>query len=1000
MTITTEHMDRLTATQSAPVPLAYGRHVVAGNLILRDDQAGQSVLFVALGEGEWDAAETVYLNGVALAASKFHFHPGKDGEVGTGGVDGDQKIDLWFPGGLQGTTFSRTAYIAILADDVIFAPTDDFDIRGIYRTRKVKTFDSIGTELSFAYSANPVWCALDLLLLREPQSRIDFASFAAEATYADATLTINTINYPRFECHVAFPRQVDLGRALEAVLATCRGYLVDDGGKISIGIDKARSGVHTLDMSNTRRGAFRHWNRDTRSQANRLRVKFRDLENDFAPTSLLVEREWHQELIGKVTEFELDIGNSYQQQARRLGEYFITRAVDDQMMVAATAAQDALHLQPGDVVNVENDLAPWDGQKAFEVIEATDGVGDERELLLQEYDGAAFPDTGEPKQDNDGGVITGPGTIPAGHVTNVSASENKFVTPQDGTLWSRVTVSWDLPSPLGTWGAVEIWARRLDGASMPIEPWHFFEKFEESPGYFLTEPTGDELEIVFRSVNVVGRVNAIAGSPTTTVVLDAAPSAPAAIADLWCQQLTEGLRLSWSEGAETNLSHYEVANAGSVTPAVDADLTDAHVIATVQANPTSGTKAFFDFKEKEHTGNSDTTTVTLSTDTTALFFPSGALVVGGVGRMVTFLNADGTVESHQVVSNTQRTITFAATTIPTGEVRFLLRDADGVHKLYVRPVNRSGQKGTWKPPPTVLSCFPFARDGTKDVLNPNTPVEFGSVGGGLNSSWFALHPRATIVGHPIQPGHFIVHLAVRANDETEIDFDLALNQNNNGLVEVEVKVKHSDDGETGLVESIFPFDLPNAREDYLWQDQGVGGSRWVYNYTLPPTLLPNQGIDSVFLRVKNSFGWSAFGTLGIQAFAAPGSKPYWTGNGNLKASATQAADASNNIYPNLAETQEFLISGVAADATIKKPEYRSKNETPGAGLAPIGDEHFSMVIEQGATPRRFVWDPEYKGVSDTVNNVSMEPNTYTAYVFRNESPTFLRCISRLQGVVA
>ncbi len=83
--ITTELLDRLTAQLNKPVALAYGRHLVAGNIVLRDDDTTNNVtiLMVALGEGEWDSVEELRLNGLVLDASKFHFHPGKDGETGT-----------------------------------------------------------------------------------------------------------------------------------------------------------------------------------------------------------------------------------------------------------------------------------------------------------------------------------------------------------------------------------------------------------------------------------------------------------------------------------------------------------------------------------------------------------------------------------------------------------------------------------------------------------------------------------------------------------------------------------------------------------------------------------------------------------------------------------------------------------------------------------------------------------------------------------------------------
>ncbi len=188
--ITTELLDRLTAQQNKPVALAYGRHLVAGNIVLRDDDTANNVtiLMVALGEGEWDSLEELRLNGLVLNSEKFHFHPGTDGEAGTGGVSGDQKIDQWFPAGIQGFAFSRTAYVAIRSEEDIEAPTNEFLVLGKYKTRKVGTYDSNGTLLSTAYSASPVWQILDVLLMREPPGRIAFATFAAEAAYCDGQI--------------------------------------------------------------------------------------------------------------------------------------------------------------------------------------------------------------------------------------------------------------------------------------------------------------------------------------------------------------------------------------------------------------------------------------------------------------------------------------------------------------------------------------------------------------------------------------------------------------------------------------------------------------------------------------------------------------------------------------------------------------------------------------------------------------------------------------------
>lgn len=106
-------IDSITASVGNGVPWAYGRHIVAGNVLLRDDTDPDfPVLFIGLGEGEWDGYEVdgsgdplLFLNGVQLQASQVHFHPGTDGQLSSGtagdltpvSTGGDQKVDLWFP---------------------------------------------------------------------------------------------------------------------------------------------------------------------------------------------------------------------------------------------------------------------------------------------------------------------------------------------------------------------------------------------------------------------------------------------------------------------------------------------------------------------------------------------------------------------------------------------------------------------------------------------------------------------------------------------------------------------------------------------------------------------------------------------------------------------------------------------------------------------------------------------------------------------------------------
>jgi len=522
MAISTQHYDRLTASAQAPIAWAYGRHVVAGNLMLRHDTTSpdESVLFIALGDGEWDAAETVWLNGVELDPADFHFHPGKDGEVGTGGVTGDQKVDDWFPPGIEALTFSRTAYIVVRVTDPAVAPERDFDVRGIYRTKKVGIYDAGGTLLSTEWSESPVWQALDLLLLDLPSSRIDFASFVAAEAYRVAMLSIDGVDYPRFVSHVAFTSNSSVGAALEAVLATCRGFLIDDQGKVSIRIDQARAAAHTLGMSNIFDGSFRAFTRDTRRAPNRLLLNFRDIENDHEFISFTdVEREWHQDLVGRRQDQRLDLGNTYQQQARRIGHYYLQRSIDDQQMCSLRALPDAAALQVGDRVDMQHMRAPWEGLKAFEVIEGTENPDGTRDLTLQEYDINAFSDTGEPRQLIQGGVILGPVTNPdvaPGDVTSL-VLDTIEQDPEDPML-ARMRFTYTAPDPLNDFDGVEVQLEAPDAAAGdPVgyasgkvypEGWH---KWTADPGEII-------LRVPYPARNERWYIYAVARNPTVVAL--------------------------------------------------------------------------------------------------------------------------------------------------------------------------------------------------------------------------------------------------------------------------------------------------------------------------------------------------------------------------------------------------------------------------------------------------------------------------------------------------
>lgn len=423
----TEKFELLGAGLNRSVPLAYGRHIVGGNVIFMHKNTDETTtIFVALGEGEWDSAEVIWVNGVSISltdTSLFHFHPGKAGELGeeSAPATANQKVCSFYPSTLTPRlTFSRIAYAAFKLKPDPGAPGPDYDIRGVYKTMKVRQFDSSGAQTAYSYSANPAWCILDLLIRRwikphqlpgetlaaAEKAKIDFAAFVQAATDCDFDIGGGV---KRFECHVAFVDSTELGRALEQMLLLCRGYLIENVGKLGLYVDKSRASLSSFTRDDLAEGSLSFARKELRALANHYVLRFRSLSSggadpkqDFQPQLKEFTDEDHQDLTGRIITAEIDLGNQTAERAERLGEYLRRRTLQLKRHVRCrllSGAPDAVDLVPGDVVTLPDDLdAASTATRTYEVLEITDEPDGVRELFAQEFDSSIFVDAAGPQQ--------------------------------------------------------------------------------------------------------------------------------------------------------------------------------------------------------------------------------------------------------------------------------------------------------------------------------------------------------------------------------------------------------------------------------------------------------------------------------------------------------------------------------------------------------------------------------------------------------------------------
>jgi hypothetical protein len=253
-----------------------------------------AVSFHALGKGEWDGCDALWLNTTRLdiTSSAFHFHPGSDGVLGAGLVPistgGDQGVDAFWDDlpalAMQPFTFSRIAYWAIKTGFTPLGTDGNVLLVGDYRLRKCRQFDNVGTQTAFAWTLTPTWQILDAIiefaLKREQTSgealsaaektRIDFAEAATHATDCDTNIGAGI---KRFENSLVVPGKTNLGDILSRMLVMCRSYIVETDGKIAVRMDKARASTFTLTVDHLAR-SVEETKSNVRSRPNRLIGKF------------------------------------------------------------------------------------------------------------------------------------------------------------------------------------------------------------------------------------------------------------------------------------------------------------------------------------------------------------------------------------------------------------------------------------------------------------------------------------------------------------------------------------------------------------------------------------------------------------------------------------------------------------------------------------------------------------------------------------------------------
>ena len=396
------------AANNAPIPVIYGQRKVGGTRVfagVSGDNNAQLHMVIALGEGEIDSVENVYLNDVLSTDEIFDDRPEPNAatlRISTYTGTESQSADSWLVSHIpEWTTDHKLLGTAYLVATMSYHSSDE-DLTKAYATgiptftadvKGVKVYDP--RTATTAWSNNPALCLRDYLTNSRygrgiDTSLIDDTSFVAAANYCETQVTIGGEEKDMYTLNGVVNTSQGSMDVIKQLLTACRGFLIFSGGKYKLIIDKPETANFTFSEDNIV-GAWSITLGSKTNQFNRVRANFfnpdRQWQSDIAAVDSTALRTLDNELLLEQTidlPFTSDIDR-----AKMIATIHLNQS-RQQIAVEFNATIEGLRCEVGDVVYVSHAMPGWDtlnggSGKLFRVVGITLQNNDEVRVSCIEY---------------------------------------------------------------------------------------------------------------------------------------------------------------------------------------------------------------------------------------------------------------------------------------------------------------------------------------------------------------------------------------------------------------------------------------------------------------------------------------------------------------------------------------------------------------------------------------------------------------------------------------
>jgi hypothetical protein len=525
-----------TKSHQIPVPVVYGRNLVAGNIInqkIRGENDNLMDLQVGISEGPIESISEIKADDKSISAETRL---------------GYRKQSSWSKNE-RSQTFPYLAHYSTTLDAEKLETSGTPTMTAIVKGRHVRVWT--GSRWITKYSNNPAWCVLDFISNKRfgfgvADAFIDLETFKEAAEYADQYVD----GEKRFELDFVIDAKSSALDILNEMLSTFRAFLIWSDGKLKLKIDKPDVATQSFIFSddeetdNIIEGSFGRRGSSRKERLREVVVEYTDPAENFETIGArFIDNSVSGEAMKTIT---LNGVNRFSQ-AGREARYYQKKSKLCTQIISFGAGINSIEAEVGDKVLVTHERPGW-VDKPFRITEISEDNEENMSITAIEYNEAIYTDDGIVQQENYGSELENPLEAPR-EVSDLKVSEYGYTTV-DGNLMSNLIVEFSTPDD-------ERFSKAIIDISENGGPYRI--RGETEGGSFEIENLKVNVSYQVR-VRTVSKYRSITsdGIISRDIIISGKDNKPAAPETLQVAQKGAKLIFKWQEVNEPDVLGYEI----------------------------------------------------------------------------------------------------------------------------------------------------------------------------------------------------------------------------------------------------------------------------------------------------------------------------------------------------------------------------------------------------------------------------------------------------------